>query len=245
MNVSVLVIDNGISESKSNLFQLFKTINIEHLSIAYCDSIFDAYPKYLETFPELILVNSTSLDTQLFEFLDMFTINKPSIIVVSEDAKHALNCIKYNIKDYLITPILDIEFQNALLKAISFIALSRNSITANIITPEKFNKFITINSIKKIDILKVDDILYFEADGRYTVVHSIDGSTMMASKNIGEFQKILNKEVFCRIHHKYIINLNRLLKINKIDGYSCHMSNNLNIPVSKRKLEDLNKVLNI
>lgn len=245
MNVSVLVIDDGISESKSNLFQVLKTINIDYLSMAYCDSILDAYPKYLELLPELMVVNIAHIDASLFDFLDKFTTNKPSIIVVSDNANHALNCIKYNIKDYLLTPIAAIDFENALLKAISFIALSRTSKVSNSTPPEKFNKFITINSIKKIDILKVDDILYFEADGRYTVVHSIDGSTMMASKNIGEFQKMLNDEVFCRIHHKYIINLNRLLKINKIDGYSCHMSNNLDIPVSKRKFEDLNKILNI
>ncbi|WP_339837887.1 LytTR family transcriptional regulator DNA-binding domain-containing protein [uncultured Flavobacterium sp.] len=245
MNVSVLVIDNGINESKSNLYQTFKTIDIEYLSIAYSDTILDAYPKYLETLPELIVVNIANIDASLFDFLDKFTKNKPSIIVVSDNANHALNCIKYNIKDYLITPILDVDFENALLKTISFIALSRNSKVSNSTPTEKFNKFITINSIKEIDILKVEDILYFEADGRYTVIHSIDGSTMMASKNIGEFQKILNDEVFCRVHHKYIINLNRLLKINKIDGYSCHMTNNLNIPVSKRKFEDLNKVLNI
>ena len=245
MNLSVLVIDDNTYESKSNLYQLMNSTKREFLSIEYCENIQEAYPKYLKNFPVLILINITNLDAELFIFLEKIAHYQSSIIVTSDTDKHALKCIKYNITDYLITPIQNIEFKNSIIKAISVIAMSRNTKVSNNKTPEKFNKFITITSTKKIDILKVEEILYFEADGRYTIVYSSDGTTKMASKNIGEFQKLLNNEIFCRIHHKYIINLNKLLKINKIDGYTCKMSNEMTIPVSKRKLEDLNKILNI
>jgi two-component system LytT family response regulator len=245
MNISVLVIDHGISESKSNVLQLMKSIKMEYLPIAYCNTISEACPKYLEIFHDLIIVNVTNLDTDLFDFLEKYVNEKSSIILMSDTPKHALNCIKYNITDYLITPISNTEFQNTILKAIALIAIARNKKSLRYKTREKFNKFITVTSLKKIDVIKVADILYFEADGRYTLIHSNNGTSKIASKNIGEFQKLLNDEIFCRIHHKYIINLNRLLKINKIDGYSCQMSNDLAIPVSKRKLEQLNKILNI
>jgi hypothetical protein len=39
--------------------------------------------------------------------------------------------------------------------------------------------------------------------------------------------------------------MDNLVNIIKSDGYYCEMTNNKNIPVSKRKLEDLNAVLNI
>jgi hypothetical protein len=39
--------------------------------------------------------------------------------------------------------------------------------------------------------------------------------------------------------------LNNLANIIKSDGYYCEMKNNKNIPVSKRKLDDLNAALNI
>jgi len=244
MNFSVLVIDDNISQIKSSLFELMLNIKEKFLSIEYCNTIHEAVPKYLNTFHELVLVNSTNLNGELFEFLEKISRHQPSIIVISDTDKHAFKCIKFNITDYLITPIHEAEFKNSIIKAVSRIEIARKSKLFNDKTPKKFNKFITITSTKKIDILKVEEILYFEADGRYTIVHLSDGTSKMASKNMGEFQKLLNDEIFCRIHHKYIINLNRLLKVNKIDGLSCQMTTDISIPVSKRKLEDLNKILN-
>lgn len=39
--------------------------------------------------------------------------------------------------------------------------------------------------------------------------------------------------------------MNNLSNIVKSDGYYCEMTNNRNIPVSKRKLENLNSLLNL
>jgi two-component system LytT family response regulator len=60
-----------------------------------------------------------------------------------------------------------------------------------------------IPSTKKIDFIKIDDILYFESDGRYTIIHLMDQTTFFVSKNIGEYDKILAPNYFFRIHYKH------------------------------------------
>jgi hypothetical protein len=105
--------------------------------------------------------------------------------------------------------------------------------------------FIAIPSTKKIDFIKIDNILYFESDGRYTIIHLTDNSTFFVSKNIGEYDKILAPKFFFRIHKKYLINLKYIININNSDGSNCQLLGDIILPVAKRRKEDLVSFLNI
>jgi two-component system LytT family response regulator len=96
-----------------------------------------------------------------------------------------------------------------------------------------------IPSTKKIDFIKIDNILYFESDGRYTIIHLTDNSTFFVSKNIGEYDKILAPNFFFRIHKKYLINLKYIININNSDGSNCQLLGDIILPVAKRRKEDL------
>ena len=105
--------------------------------------------------------------------------------------------------------------------------------------------FIEKHDIGNIDFIKIDDILYFESDGRYTIIHLMDQTTFFVSKNIGEYDKILAPNYFFRIHKKYLINLKYIININNSDGSNCELVGNLTLPVAKRRKEDLVSFLNI
>ena len=49
---------------------------------------------------------------------------------------------------------------------------------------QRYPKFIAIPSIDKIEIIKADNILFCEADGRYTKFHLINGDTKITSRNL-------------------------------------------------------------
>ena len=97
---------------------------------------------------------------------------------------------------------------------------------------------------KKNEILKVEKIAYFAADGSYTKIFLKDGTYKIISKNIGEFEKTLNPELFVRIHHKYIINLEMLIDIHKTDGNYCNLEGGHRVSISMRKLDKLYQILN-
>jgi len=211
--------------------------------------------KFTTTLDELQLVydkknfNILLLDATV-DFLSVSTfINDTSfvcskIIILSENRQHVFDFLKYDIFDFIIMPAATAD-------VVCSVNRSINKITDEIafhqlkIAEAKYQKFIPINSTKKIELIKLDDIICLEADGRYTLIYLNNGVSKMASKNLGEFQKLLDPDIFCRIHHKFIINMNNLVNIIKSDGFYCEMTNNKNIPVSKRKLEDLNSALNI
>lgn len=192
-----------------------------------------------------ILLLDTSTDyLDVISFLNDTQIILSKVIILSKDKEQIFDFLKYNIFNFLILPTSITDILSCLNKCINKINDEINLHQLKI-AETKFQKFIPINSTKKVELIKLEDIICFEADGRYTLIYLNNGVSKMASKNLGEFQKLLDPDIFCRIHHKFIINLNNLANIIKSDGYYCEMKNNKTIPVSKRKLDDLNSALNI
>ena len=107
------------------------------------------------------------------------------------------------------------------------------------IKPEKINSeyrdVVFIHSSDRIDLIKTADIVFCMSDGRYTTFFTSDGKKYVASKNLGEYEKELDKKDFFRIHQSYIVNINFIVRINKKDGVFCELSNGMSLPISARK----------
>jgi two-component system LytT family response regulator len=242
MNLSILIIEDDFELTKKlNSFltsQFYEVATLDH-----SPSISEAFPKYMETFHELVIINISKDAENSFVFLEKIINFKSHVIIICDDDRYALQCYKYNVLDYLISPVMIGDLSSSIIKCVNFIDKC-NSFN-NTSSDKIYQKFIPITSTKKIELIKMEEIVHFEADGRYTMVHLSNGISKMASKNLGEFQKLLDPNIFCRIHHKYIINLDKLSNINKSDGFYCEMTNSKMIPVSKRKLDYLNRLLNV
>ena len=88
--------------------------------------------------------------------------------------------------------------------------------------------------MNKVDFIRQEEIVYLKSAGRYTEFHFKDVKRkVLATKPIGEFEQNLDDMKFYRIHNSYIINLNQLLKINKVSA------NGDQLPISRRRFEGL------
>jgi len=208
------------------------TDDLEELRDLYSKNCFD-----------IIVINPSQNKAEIIDLLKNTAVTLSKLIIFSPTKNDAFDFINYNIFGFLSYPLNPVQLLTLFNRCLNKISLEHDAHQLKL-AKEKFQKFVSINSTKKIELLKIYDINYFEADGRYTIVYLTNGVSKMATKNLGEFQKLLNPDIFCRIHHKFIINMNNLLNIVKSDGYYCEMVNNKNVPVSKRKLEDLNSLLN-
>ena len=84
----------------------------------------------------------------------------------------------------------------------------------------------------KIVFANIADIIYCEATGSYTNFYMQDGKKMVASKLLGEFESQLKEHKFYRIHHSFLINLNRVKEFQRHDGGYVIMENNNQLEVS-------------
>lgn len=226
-------IESFVSSSFSQKINFRETCDFDELKKLFSTNCFD-----------IIVVNLGPKKDEIIDLLKNSAITLSKLIILSSTKDEAFDFVNFNVSGFLTYPLDVVAVLTLINRCLNKIALE-NEANQLKFSKEKFQKFVSINSIKKIELIKINDISYLEADGRYTIVYLTNGVSKMATKNLGEFQKILNPDFFCRIHHKFIVNMNNLSNIVKSDGYYCEMTNNKNVPVSKRKLENLNSLLNL
>lgn len=199
---------------------------------------------YFETLPSLIL-----LDIHLGEKKDSLAVLAEikeldaEVIIISADDTHAVKAInEYQVAGYITKPVGVFQLKKVIATASRNLRIKR---AANNSIAGLSEKLIAISTSKSIEFLMVRDIVYLEADGKYTIFHLTSGNTKVVSKNIGEYEKILPQQVFYRIHHKYIVNLQKVQNINKTEGSYCHLVNGISLTIAKRRHELLRKFLNI
>lgn len=129
---------------------------------------------------------------------------------------------------------MEISFQDQKLNQINSI----NSSSQN-------NGFLAISSTDKIELIKVDDIVFCRADGKYTEFVLSNGTKILSSKNLGEYNNVLTYNYFFRIHHSYVINIKHISKITKKDGLYCEFTNGVALPIAKRRQEEFIKFIKL
>ena len=190
--------------------------------------------------PDLIIGKATkdnlsqleSLRTQ--DFLEV----KFICIGAKEDAYLA---IKQQAIDFLVHPIKSDELTTALAKVRNVIESEaaliqvKNSASNVAFLGHATKDFFVVSSVDKIEIIKFKEVLYCKADGKYTEIFLQNGTKIVSSKNIGEYQQMFPPHHFFRIHNSTLINVHQIVRINKKDGLYCELNNGLDLPVAKRK----------
>jgi two-component system LytT family response regulator len=77
---------------------------------------------------------------------------------------------------------------------------------------------IGVGMADKIVFVNIPDILYCEAQGNYTNVVLFDGKKIVASKTLGDFENQFTGKNFFRIHHSFLINMNRVKEFQRHEG---------------------------
>ncbi len=172
------------------------------------------------------------------------------IFVTAFDA-YAVEAFRLGVIDYLLKPVEADDVIRAVNKIKNDIQRNENPISAQLLQLEKLllqNKIggeprIGIGMTDKIVFVNIADILYCEATGSYATVYLQNGEKMLASKLLGEFESQLKDYRFYRIHHSFLINLNRVKEFQRYDGGYVVMQNNKQLEVSQRKRKDFLKVI--
>ncbi|GIQ61203.1 DNA-binding response regulator [Flavobacterium collinsii] len=218
--------------------------------------------------PQVVYLDIQLHEKNAFEILDRIDFSEIEIIFVTAYNDYALKAFKYNAIDYIIKPIIIDDIVLATNKVIMklnekeqfnhFLKQEPEPIHEVITLPSKSeslihpstsdvasNEHLTINSLDKMVIMRKEDILFCKSDGRYTTFFLDNNIEHVSSKNIGEYNAMLDKTIFFRIHHSYIVNVNHIAKINKKQGYYCEMSNGAKLPIARRRLDNLKSILQI
>jgi two-component system LytT family response regulator len=191
-----------------------------------------------------------------FAFLRSIPKEKYGIIFVTSYQEYALRAIKASAIDYLLKPVDPVELCEAVNKAIHHFELRKRMPEAGEVyqqslenlnhhyhSEEKLIQKITIPEQFGFRVVNVQEVIYLMAESNYTTLVFAGGKKVVATRSLGEFEKILNDTAFYRIHKSTIINLNYLIGYSSYEGNYAEMANGERLPIARRKMNDFRKVL--
>ena len=104
-------------------------------------------------------------------------------------------------------------------------------------------KKIVLKDKDSIYFVKVNEIIRCHAEGPYTEFYTTNGQKITISKNLKEYEEMLEPFGFIRAHHSHLINIRKIIRFDKTDGCNLIMENNDEVPVSQRKKEHLMEII--
>jgi len=106
---------------------------------------------------------------------------------------------------------------------------------------KKLKKFfkLSIPTREGFSFINKRSICYIESDNSYSTLFIEDGTQIVSTKSIKQFEKELEEEAFFRVHQSFIVNINKVEKFVKADNGYVVLEDGKWIKVSRSKKEDL------
>ena len=230
---AVIVDDEKLSREnlKSLIGEYCQNIEV----IGEANSVKTANSKILELEPDVLFLDINMPRQSGFDLLQSLPDKDFMVVFVTAHNEYGIQAVKVNAVDYLLKPI-DI---NELISAEKKLLQRRNFKEE----PHLHNNYegykkIIVNHSQGFSIIDIDKIVRLEASRNYTKIYLNDETEITSSKNLKEFEDILNNKTFCRIHKSHLINLKYLKEYSNLDGGTAIMSDNSRIVISRRRFQE-------
>lgn len=143
--------------------------------------------------------------------------------------------------NYSSLQILNAESPSLTIDMASRLAAANNPKTPDTLPeqPMPATDRIALASVEGIVIVKLGQVVRFEADGNYTTVVLRCGERHCVSRILKEFESLLPSERFFRVHQSHLVCLDAVCKFLREEGGILLMCDKTRIPVARRRKEDL------
>jgi DNA-binding LytR/AlgR family response regulator len=150
---------------------------------------------------------------------------KPHIVFVTAYSEHAVEAFEREAVDYLLKPVQDERLQQTIQRLQARVnkkepAPDIENLLSGLLNRlpqhERYLKWIRAGVGNTIHNIAVEDVLYFEAEDKYTrvVTRQLESLVRIA---ISELEAQLDPEIFQRVHRGTIVNLRAIKSIRKND----------------------------
>jgi two-component system, LytTR family, response regulator len=211
--------------------------------LAECTDADDAKEKIELLAPQLVFLDISMPGKNSFDLLAELEEINFEIVFVTAYNEYTLQALHYSAVDYLMKPIDEDLLVEAVKRARKRIAL--NNINNNVATllhnvdrahaPQDMK--LCIHSLKGFQVVDLRDVLFCEASGSYTNFHFADKHVICTAKTILEYEELLKRAGFARIHKSFLVNLLHIKEYLRGEGGSVILSNGKELEVSRRKKE--------
>lgn len=183
--------------------------------------------------PELLLLDIHLPDGSGFDILQGAGAEF-KVIFLTAFEKHAVQAIKHGALDYLLKPVDETEFIQALDKVSQYFPAKSEQL--NIASKYHRNETrdkLVLRSHEYLQVVEIQNIIYCHSNAGYTTFFLSDGRKIMVSKILKDYEDVLPEPPFLRTHQSYLVNGNYIDRYSK-EGLIL-LKNGAQIPVAGRR----------
>jgi two-component system, LytTR family, response regulator len=207
---TLIVEDEKISATTlQNYLKDYCDPSIDIIGIA--SSVKEASEMIRKEKPDLIFLDVRLGDGSGFDILKEF--KKPAFRVIFTTGfdQYALEAFRFHAVNYLLKPVSVDELTEAVDLVVAQISKEHDyrNISAMLDHLPKTHGNIDELYIRHhigFDVLKINEIIYCQADGGCTYFYTSAGKKIVSSKSLGYYEDLLTDKNFIRVHHSYLVN---------------------------------------
>lgn len=169
--------------------------------------------------PDLVFLDIQMPDLTGFEVLDQLQ-HKPNIIFTTAYEQYAIRAFENFSIDYLLKPIREERLAQSIEKLKKFGKIASTldvkglqQIIQQFKTPQKATA-LPVRTGDRINLLKFEQISYFEAQDKYVYIHCVDGQKHITDQTLSILEEKLPSQ-FYRVQKSFIINKERIKEMHK------------------------------
>lgn len=242
-----------IIDDEARSRKLLQTLIEEYCESVEVRALADDVPSGVQAInreePDLVFLDIEMPGYTGFQLLDFFEDINFEIIFTTAYKEYALQAFQVSAIDYLLKPIqidqllravgrvekrIHQAFQQQRMAALRE-NLQQEGLVSKIALPVSDGLF----------FVDVSNIIYLCAERSYCNVYLADGNQMLVSRNLKEFEEMLQHPFFFRSHRSFLINLNYVEQFVKKDGGYITMSNGDMVNISRDRRDLLLEKLRV
>ena len=214
--------------------------------LAECANGFEAVKAVTERKPDLIFLDIQMPKLDGFEVLELIGTDMAVIFATAYD-QHALRAFEVHAVDYLLKPFGAERFEQALARARQRMGAKlppASDLKAATRAAGEFAERIVVRDGTRVHIIPIAKLDYAEAQDDYIALAS-EGKKHLKQQTISSLETLLDPSRFLRVHRSYIVNLERVAKIEPYgkDTHLAILTDGARLPVSRSGYSRLRAVL--
>ena len=144
-------------------------------------------------------------------------------VIVSAYAERAVEAYEFGVLDFVPKPFRRERLALALDRARGARARSAHA-----------TKFLAARSHGRIELVRVDEVLYARGAGAYSELHLEGGRSVLHDKSLQRLAEVL-PPIFNRIHKSYLVRLSEVVALHVRPGsrYTAELVNGLRLPIGR------------
>jgi two-component system LytT family response regulator len=232
--IRAVIVDD--EELARQMLREFLSTHPEIQIVAECANGFDAVKAVTELKPDLLFLDIQMPKLNGFEVLELIGTDRAIVFVTAYD-EYAIRAFDIHAVDYLLKPFGAERFETALQRVRQRIAGSLpapSELSSSARPPAQYQERIVVRDGTRVYIIPVAKLDYAEAQDDYVAL-STEGKKHLKQQTISSLETVLDPAHFLRIHRSYIVNLEKVTKIEPYskDNHLVVLADGTQLPVSR------------